>query len=388
MRFSRAILALAAVAVLSLGAHQLDAAIESWSTTASSNNSAAPDGFPEGMAPGDVNDSAREVMAQVRRFAEQQVFSWYGADGGGDDTYTVTPSIAVSAYTTGQLFVVYTPTANTATATLEINSLGAKDIVRLNGATLTDGDFGTAGYAMVTYDGITDRFRLISNIAGSFLVPSNNLSEVTNAATARANISAPLDVITTEGDLVLGNSSGEEARLALAASGLVLASNGTTAFWNSPVADKWVQVVHDATTAALSGTEVVPQDDTVPADAETFKVVDTYITPAAAANRLLITAGGYFAHSAPGSGAYVVMTLHQDGGAAIASGMCGIPAGTAANSCSLTHEMAAGGTSLTNFELKAGGYTAGTTFVNTENNGTALYGGTMQSWIAIEETQP
>ena len=44
-------------------------AIKDWSTTASSNNSAPPDGFPENMAPSAVNDAARETMAQVR--------SWY-----------------------------------------------------------------------------------------------------------------------------------------------------------------------------------------------------------------------------------------------------------------------------------------------------------------------
>lgn len=44
--------------------------IREWSTTAASNNDASPDGFPEGMAPSGVNNSAREVMAAVRRWYE------------------------------------------------------------------------------------------------------------------------------------------------------------------------------------------------------------------------------------------------------------------------------------------------------------------------------
>ena len=44
--------------------------ISEWSTTAASNNSASPDGFPEGMAPSGVNNSAREVMAAVRAYYE------------------------------------------------------------------------------------------------------------------------------------------------------------------------------------------------------------------------------------------------------------------------------------------------------------------------------
>lgn len=45
--------------------------VSSWSTTAASNNSASPDGFPEAMAPSGLNDSSREVMAAVAR--------WYSA---------------------------------------------------------------------------------------------------------------------------------------------------------------------------------------------------------------------------------------------------------------------------------------------------------------------
>lgn len=37
-----------------------------WSTTAASNNSTPPDGWPEGQAPSTVNDCAREMMAAIR----------------------------------------------------------------------------------------------------------------------------------------------------------------------------------------------------------------------------------------------------------------------------------------------------------------------------------
>lgn len=44
--------------------------IKDWSTTAASNNSASPNGFPEGMSPSGVNDSAREMMATLRAWYE------------------------------------------------------------------------------------------------------------------------------------------------------------------------------------------------------------------------------------------------------------------------------------------------------------------------------
>lgn len=41
--------------------------VTSWSTTAASNNSAVPDGFPDTMNPAGLNNSAREVMAAIKR---------------------------------------------------------------------------------------------------------------------------------------------------------------------------------------------------------------------------------------------------------------------------------------------------------------------------------
>lgn len=55
--------------------------IKNWSTTAASNNSASPNGFPEGMAPSGVNDAARQVMADVRtQWNDAQWFD-YGDSG-------------------------------------------------------------------------------------------------------------------------------------------------------------------------------------------------------------------------------------------------------------------------------------------------------------------
>jgi hypothetical protein len=45
-------------------------AISTWSTNAASNTSASPDGAPEGMPPSGVNDTIRELMAQIRTWYE------------------------------------------------------------------------------------------------------------------------------------------------------------------------------------------------------------------------------------------------------------------------------------------------------------------------------
>ena len=60
--------------------------IQSWSPTASQNNDSAPDGFPEDIPLRDVDDSAREVMAAVRRQWNDAQWFNYG-DGGKAGTY-------------------------------------------------------------------------------------------------------------------------------------------------------------------------------------------------------------------------------------------------------------------------------------------------------------
>ena len=79
-------------------------AISTWSTTAGSNNSAAPNGFPENMAPSGLNDAAREVMAQVRTWYEEP--EWIN-DGGtytrsDGDTVTVSSVNVTSTYHAGR----------------------------------------------------------------------------------------------------------------------------------------------------------------------------------------------------------------------------------------------------------------------------------------------
>lgn len=66
-------------------------ALRSWSTTASNNNSAAPDGMPEGMPPSGVNDWGRKTMAELRKAYEQIQWIDFGhtPTRASDTTFTV-----------------------------------------------------------------------------------------------------------------------------------------------------------------------------------------------------------------------------------------------------------------------------------------------------------
>lgn len=52
--------------------------INKYSSTPSSNSSAAPNGAPEGMAPSGVNDTMRQMMAEIRRWYEDPTWIDYG----------------------------------------------------------------------------------------------------------------------------------------------------------------------------------------------------------------------------------------------------------------------------------------------------------------------
>ena len=113
------LLSIASVALLGSFALGVQAAIEDWDgETPANNDSASPDGFPEGMAPSGVNDSAREVMRQMRRFAQQSIFATYGFSSNGSDAYAITPTIPLASHTTGQNFWFSADVANTGTASL------------------------------------------------------------------------------------------------------------------------------------------------------------------------------------------------------------------------------------------------------------------------------
>lgn len=57
------------------------AGIDKYSTTPASNNAASPDGFAENMRPSGVNDSARQVMADIRTWYEDAEWLKLGVNG-------------------------------------------------------------------------------------------------------------------------------------------------------------------------------------------------------------------------------------------------------------------------------------------------------------------
>lgn len=89
----------------------------------------------------------------------------YAADSVGTDAYAITLSPAPAAYVTGMVFRFKAGTANTGAATLNVNGLGAKAIVKRYNVALATGDILAGQLVEVEYDSTGNNFQMLSPVA-------------------------------------------------------------------------------------------------------------------------------------------------------------------------------------------------------------------------------
>lgn len=89
----------------------------------------------------------------------------YAASSTGTDAYAITLTPAVTTYTTGDIYVFQADVANTGNATLNVNALGAKNILNRNGLTLHDSDILANSINIVVYDGTN--FQVMSSTSSN-----------------------------------------------------------------------------------------------------------------------------------------------------------------------------------------------------------------------------
>jgi hypothetical protein len=156
---------------------------------ANNNGTAANAGFPENMSPSAVNDAARALEGMVAR--------WYADTNGsivsaGTDTVTLAASRTISAYAQGQVFIFEAGGANTGAVTLNVDSVGAKAIVKNYNAALAANDIKAGQIVAVAYEASADNFQMLSHLgnasSGGDMVSTNNLSDVADAPTSFSNI--------------------------------------------------------------------------------------------------------------------------------------------------------------------------------------------------------
>ena len=145
-----------------------------WSTTASSNNATPPNGWPENMDFSKVNDTARENMAALKRWYND--ISGVNTTGGTATAYTLAADRTIASYAAGQVFCFYVNAANTGSATLNVDSVGAKTIKKHHDVNLAPGDLETDQICVVAYKATEDVFQLLSPTAAEHYRNANNLT--------------------------------------------------------------------------------------------------------------------------------------------------------------------------------------------------------------------
>jgi hypothetical protein len=127
-------------------------ALTAWSRTAANNTNANTGiNFDENQAPSTVNDSARELEAQLVIGIQDSTLV-YLTGVAGTNTITATAAASMAAYVTGQRFHFIPANTNSGATTININSIGAKNIF-FNGVACVGNEIAAGIPATITYDG-------------------------------------------------------------------------------------------------------------------------------------------------------------------------------------------------------------------------------------------
>lgn len=177
--------------------------IQDWDVAAANNNSAAPDGWPEGMVYSSVNNTGREGMAVLARHYKDTNGSL--SSGGSSNAYTLTPNRTISSYSTGLEFAFKANHANTGAVTLNVSSLGAKSIKNADGSDLKPSQIPLNGICRVVYDGT--QFQL-ANITPSLIGNKNLLINGDGVICQRALSSINDDTYSFDRWIVLSDGNG------------------------------------------------------------------------------------------------------------------------------------------------------------------------------------
>ena len=125
-----------------------------FSQTDANNNSGTMPSWLGSAAPSTIDDAGRAFQGAVTREWNWRNFTLTA--GGTADAKTLTYGVAPAAYYTGQIYSFIANTTNTATCTINVNSLGAKTIKSDVSGTMTalaSGDMISGMRVMLAYDG-------------------------------------------------------------------------------------------------------------------------------------------------------------------------------------------------------------------------------------------
>jgi hypothetical protein len=139
-----------------------------FSQTDGSNNTGTAPSWSGSAAPSTLDDAGRALQGAITREWNWRNYTLTAA--GTADAKTLTYSVAPAAYYNGQRFAFIANTVNTGSATLNVNSLGAKTIKKLDStgaaANLAAGDMVAGMFVEVAYNTSGDCFYWVNRSVG------------------------------------------------------------------------------------------------------------------------------------------------------------------------------------------------------------------------------
>lgn len=142
--------------------------IYDWSVTAANNDNAdANINWTEGQNANTVNNSARAQMAAVAAFLAQ-INGSVTSTGAGNAYAVASPAgNTITAYAAGNIFCFKADKTNTASATLNVDGLGAKTLKKYGDTNLAANDIETGDLVFCQYDGTN--FQVLSALGNTNL---------------------------------------------------------------------------------------------------------------------------------------------------------------------------------------------------------------------------
>lgn len=289
--------------------------------------------------------------------------SEYAVTTGSANTYVLTSSPAITAYTAGLVFNIKINVSNTGPSTINISGLGAASLVKGASTALASGDLVQDRVYQIVYDGTNFQVTPTGSMAWQY-------------ATGITVDEADIDNVNINGNTITASSG------SLLITNLANPTNAQDAATKT-YTDNIIQIVNTTTGAVATGTTQIPNDDSIPQNTEGNEYMTLAITPVSATSKLKIDV--VFNYAQTGVTTISAAALFQDSTAnalAVASSV-NSTASTLHQIC-FTHYMTSGTTSETTFKVRGGPASVETMTFNGVT-GSRKYGGVLSSSITITE---